>query len=95
MRRHEVLPGITGWAQISGRRNLTFSERLKLDVWYVDNQSLFLDIKILGLTAFRSSDILHAEQDISEVDDLGLNEGVIFQPKFQQHKKILRRKNVA
>ena len=87
MRRHEVLPGITGWAQITGRRTLTFSERLRLDVWYVDNRSLFLDVKILVLTIFRSSDTLHAQQDISEVDDLGLNEGVIFQPKLVHHDK--------
>jgi lipopolysaccharide/colanic/teichoic acid biosynthesis glycosyltransferase len=87
MRRHVVLPGITGWAQITGRRTLTFSERLRLDVWYVDNWSLFLDMKILALTAFRSSDTLHAQQDISEVDDLGLNEGVIFQPKVKHREK--------
>ena len=87
MRRHEVLPGITGWAQITGRRTLTFSERLRLDVWYVDNRSIFLDMKILVLTIFRSSDTLHAQQDISEVDDLGLNEGVIFQPKLAHHEK--------
>ena len=87
MRRHEVLPGITGWAQITGRRTLTFSERLRLDVWYVDNRSVLLDIKILILTIFRSSDTLHAQQDISEVDDLGLNEGVVFQPKVKHNEK--------
>ena len=87
MRRHEVLPGITGWAQITGRRTLTFSERLRLDVWYVDNRSVLLDIRILILTIFRSSDTLHAQQDISEVDDLGLNEGVVFQPKVKHNEK--------
>jgi sugar transferase EpsL len=53
-RRHEVKPGITGWAQINGRNALPFAERFKFDVWYVDNQSLWLDIKILFLTAWKS-----------------------------------------
>ena len=46
-RRHEVLPGITGWAQVNGRNVATWEERLKLDVWYVDNRSLALDARIL------------------------------------------------
>ena len=49
-RRHEVLPGITGWAQVNGRNALSWEEKFKLDVWYVDNQSFLLDIKILFLT---------------------------------------------
>jgi len=49
-RRHEVRPGVTGWAQINGRNTISWEEKLKLDVWYVDNQSLWLDIKILLLT---------------------------------------------
>jgi sugar transferase EpsL len=49
-RRHEVKPGITGWAQIHGRNNLSWDERFKLDVWYVDNWSLSLDVKILWRT---------------------------------------------
>lgn len=49
-RRHEVRPGITGWAQINGRNALSWDEKFKLDVWYVDNRSLWLDIKILLLT---------------------------------------------
>lgn len=50
MRRHEVRPGITGWAQINGRNALSWEDRFKLDVWYVDNQSVWLDLKILLLT---------------------------------------------
>jgi sugar transferase EpsL len=50
MRRHEVLPGITGWAQVNGRNALGWEERFKLDVWYVDHISLWLDLKILLLT---------------------------------------------
>lgn len=49
-RRHEVRPGITGWAQVNGRNAISWEEKFKLDVWYVDNQSLWLDIKILWLT---------------------------------------------
>jgi lipopolysaccharide/colanic/teichoic acid biosynthesis glycosyltransferase len=49
-RRHEVRPGITGWAQVNGRNSLSWDEKFKLDIWYVDNQSFFLDIKILLLT---------------------------------------------
>ncbi|MCC6147359.1 MAG: sugar transferase [Anaerolineaceae bacterium] len=50
MRRHEVLPGITGWAQINGRNALTWEEKFRLDVWYVDHRSFWLDVKILFLT---------------------------------------------
>jgi len=52
-RRHSVKPGITGWAQINGRNNLPFSERFKLDVWYVDNISLKLDVLIFFKTIFK------------------------------------------
>ena len=49
-RRHEVRPGVTGWAQVNGRNSLSWDEKFKLDVWYMDNRSLWLDIKILFLT---------------------------------------------
>jgi len=49
-RRHEVRPGITGWAQVNGRNALSWEEKFKLDVWYVDNRSFWLDNKILWLT---------------------------------------------
>lgn len=49
-RRHEVRPGITGWAQVNGRNALGWDDKFKLDVWYVDHRSLWLDIKILWLT---------------------------------------------
>jgi lipopolysaccharide/colanic/teichoic acid biosynthesis glycosyltransferase len=60
MRRHSVLPGITGWAQVNGRNNISWKTRLALDVWYVDNVSLLLDMKIVMLTVgqiFRRADI--------------------------------------
>ena len=52
-RRHDVLPGITGWAQINGRNAISWPDKFKLDVWYVDHYSLWLDIKILWLTAVK------------------------------------------
>jgi sugar transferase EpsL len=52
-RRHEVLPGITGWAQVNGRNALDWEEKFRLDVWYVDNWSFWLDLKILLLTLWK------------------------------------------
>lgn len=49
-RRHEVLPGITGWAQVNGRNAISWEEKFELDVWYIDHQSVMLDLKIIGLT---------------------------------------------
>ncbi|MGH8436285.1 MAG: sugar transferase [Pseudomonas sp.] len=49
-RRHEVRPGVTGWAQINGRNALSWEEKFKLDVWYVDNRSFWLDLKVIFLT---------------------------------------------
>lgn len=51
-RRHEVRPGLTGWAQVHGRNALTWEEKFRLDVWYVDHQSLWLDLKVLCLTCW-------------------------------------------
>ncbi len=59
-RRHEVKPGITGWAQVNGRNAISWQEKFELDVWYVKNQSFWLDIKILFLTikkVFKQADI--------------------------------------
>ncbi len=53
MRRHDVLPGITGWAQINGRNAIRWDVKFRLDIWYVDHWSLWLDVKILVLTAWK------------------------------------------
>jgi sugar transferase EpsL len=53
MRRHDVLPGITGWAQIHGRNTLDWDKKFRLDVWYVDHRSFWLDLKILILTPWK------------------------------------------
>ena len=74
MRRHEVRPGITGWAQVNGRNTVTYGEKFKYDVWYVEHLSFGLDIKILWMTVMnvlRRKDIGNGLQD--EVDDLGWN----------------------
>lgn len=68
-RRHEVRPGITGWAQVHGRNNISFTERFKLDVWYVDNLSFITDIKVLLTTikkVIRRADISQEGQATME-----------------------------
>jgi sugar transferase EpsL len=73
LRRHAVLPGITGWAQVNGRQSLKWSRKFDLDVYYVDHQSFFFDIKILFLTVlkvFKSEGIKEGQSE--EEDDLGI-----------------------
>jgi sugar transferase EpsL len=77
-RRHEVLPGLTGPVQVSGRNNLSWEDKFERDVWYVDHQSIWLDIKILGLTAFvvlRGNGV-SAPSHVSSPDFLGTSGGV-------------------
>mgnify|MGYP000872402717 FL=1 len=73
-RRHDVKPGITGWAQVNGRQNITFSKRFEYDVWYVDNMNFLLDLKILCLTVKKVfiREGVNTGQSISDVDDIGL-----------------------
>lgn len=74
-RRMEVKPGITGWTQINGRNALSWNEKFKLDIWYVENRSLLLDIKILWLTiikVFKREGITH--------------EGDVAMPRFKGNK---------
>lgn len=75
MRRHDVRPGITGWAQVNGRNNMKYSKKFEYDVWYVDNLSLWLDIKILWMTVMnviKRKDI--GEDMYDDADDLGWNQ---------------------
>lgn len=69
-RRHEVKPGLTGWAQINGRNAISWEEKFKLDVWYVDNQSIWLDLKIIALTI---SKVLRRE-GISQAGEVTMHE---------------------
>ena len=76
-RRHEVRPGITGWAQVNGRNLCKLSKKFEFDVWYVDNLSIWLDIKIIFLTIKKivtKSDIGEGAENMAEVDDLGFRE---------------------
>lgn len=69
-RRHDVRPGITGWAQVNGRNSLTWEEKFALDVWYVDHSSLWLDCKILWLTVRK----VLVRDDISAVGEATMSE---------------------
>lgn len=76
LRRHDVRPGITGWAQVHGRDFATFGQRLDMDVWYVENWSLVLDLRILWMTltmVLCRPRIAPLEQEMDEVDDVGLH----------------------
>ena len=73
-RRHNVKPGITGWAQINGRNNISWNEKFDLDVWYTMNRSFFLDLKILFITFYKVIFI----KDISHSDHTTM-------PKFKKH----------
>lgn len=78
-RRHDVRPGITGWAQVHGRNLLMLSKKFEYDVWYVDNLTLGLDIKIIWMTVMnvlKRSDIGEGAENMSEVDDLHFAERI-------------------
>ncbi|WP_018357325.1 sugar transferase [Porphyromonas levii] len=73
-RRHDVRPGITGWAQVHGRNLLKLSRKFELDVWYVDHYSLALDVKIVWLTimkVFKRDNVGSGQGDMKDIDDLG------------------------
>lgn len=91
-RRHEVRPGITGWAQVHGRNHLKLSKKFEYDVWYVDHCSLWLDVKIIWLTivnVLKRSDIGEGNADMKEVDDLGYLPRIleILKEKREQEQK--------
>lgn len=75
-RRHEVRPGITGWAQVNGRNGLTWEHQFEFDLWYVENYSFLLDLKILGLTIFTvfRRENISAKGEATRSEFLGSNE---------------------
>ncbi len=72
-RRHNVKPGITGWAQINGRNSISWEKKFKLDLWYVDNQSFWLDMKILTLTIAQvyKSEGIHQDGHVTAEEFMG------------------------
>jgi lipopolysaccharide/colanic/teichoic acid biosynthesis glycosyltransferase len=76
-RRHDVLPGITGWAQVNGRNALTWDEKFRLDLWYVDNWSLWLDFRILLLTV----------KKVFKQEGISQNANVVAMPEFFGNEK--------
>lgn len=68
-RRHDVRPGITGWAQVNGRNAISWEDKFKLDIWYVDNRSFLLDLKIL----FKTLVVIFSRKDINFKDDVTTN----------------------
>ena len=89
-RRHNVKPGITGWAQVNGRNNLLLSKKFEFDVWYVDNLNLALDIKILFMTikkVLKGADVGVGSATMDEVDDLG------FMKKIREMQQSENKKN--
>lgn len=76
-RRHEVRPGISGWAQVHGRNHCKLSEKFALDVWYVEHCTLGTDLKIIWMTimnVLKRSDVGEGASDMKDVDDLGFSE---------------------
>jgi lipopolysaccharide/colanic/teichoic acid biosynthesis glycosyltransferase len=74
-RRHQVRPGITGWAQVNGRNTLSWTEKFQFDVWYVDNLSFLLDVKILFITLYKifKTNEVNATKDITMMPFDGKN----------------------
>ena len=72
-RRHDVKPGITGWAQINGRNSISWEEKFALDLWYIDHWSLWLDLKILFLTVFKivSKEGIDEDQNTTSTEFMG------------------------
>lgn len=88
-RRHEVRPGISGWAQVHGRNHCKLSKKFELDVWYVDHCSFVTDLKIIWLTlmnVIKRSDVGEGSGDMKEIDDIHLSERV---KAFRDQKAIL------
>lgn len=78
MRRHDVRPGISGWAQVNGRNNITWTEKFKLDVWYVDHVSFLLDVKIIVMTIIK---VLKRES----INNTNASSNNITEPSFNGH----------
>lgn len=83
-RRHEVRPGVTGWAQVNGRNAISWDEKFRLDVWYVDHRSLLLDLRIIALTVKK----VFVREGISAAGDATMPEFLGAEPQGEQKLKI-------
>lgn len=90
-RRHDVLPGITGWAQINGRNAITWEDKFKFDVWYVDNWSFWLDLKIIALSIWKAlkREGINEPGYISASEFMGTDRGDGGQGKVTQDNQAL------
>ena len=89
-RRHEVRPGITGWAQVNGRNHCKLSKKFEYDVWYVDHCTFMTDIKIIYMTianVFRGKDVGEGSNDMEQVDDLHFAERLLLNKKDNSNKR--------
>lgn len=91
-RRHDVLPGITGWAQINGRNAITWEDKFKFDVWYVDNWSFWLDLKIIALSIWKAlkREGINEPGYISASEFMGTDRGDGGQGKVTQDNQALQ-----
>ena len=88
-RRHEVRPGITGWAQVNGRNHCKLSKKFEYDVWYVDHCTFMTDLKIIYMTianVFRGKDVGEGSNDMEQVDDLHFAERLLLNRKDNTNK---------
>ena len=95
MRRHNVSPGITGWAQVQGRNAISWDQKFTLDIWYVDNHSWWLDIKILTLTVmkmFRQEGISHSGH-VSMPEFFGENNQAVLKTNYKLQEQVLEESN--
>lgn len=89
-RRHEVRPGITGWAQVNGRNHCKLSKKFEYDVWYVDHCTFMTDLKIIYMTianVFRGKDVGEGSNDMEQVDDLHFAERLLLNRKDNSNKR--------
>lgn len=90
LRRHEVRPGITGWAQVNGRNHCKLSKKFEYDVWYVDHCTFMTDLKIIYMTianVFRGKDVGEGSNDMEQVDDLHFAERLLLNRKDNSNKR--------
>lgn len=93
-RRHEVRPGITGWAQVHGRNHCKLSLKFKLDVWYVGHLSFWVDVKIFFMTiniVLKQSEVGEGQSDMKDIDDLGFSQKILEIREKERNEEGIRK----